>query len=1185
MPVTTPCPEAMVLRQLLLGELTPPDLESLSEHVLQCERCAGRLNGLRADDPLLQTLRGGDTTVTPPTPNALVFMERLERWLACVAEGATGALRDPLSEGLDTQATREPLAPGVCAPEVSALGALSPPRGPDELGRLGGYRVLKLLGEGGMGAVFLAEDTQLERPVALKVMLPALAAKRDARQRFLREAKAAAKLKDDHVVSIYQVGEDRGVPFLAMEYLHGESLESWLQRGKQLPVPEIVRLARDIARGLAAAHAKGLVHRDVKPANLWLESVVRGSELRLPPGGMDDRARTTDARVKILDFGLARGGVDEVQLTQSGTILGTPAYMAPEQGRGEPADARSDLFSLGCVLYRLCTGQAPFQGPTVMAVLTALATKDPRPVREVNPLIPEALAALVMRLLAKESKDRPASAQAVLHELQAVERQLAEESRTLALPVAAAETPEQAAKPPETKHVQSQPRRPRRWPLIAAGLLGIAGMVVLGGVVIRITSNDGKQTEIHVPDGSTVTVNPKGEVDVKLPGAGEKAVTAPPAGPPIFAGPSPLDKLDPAQIPPSERFAWQPKQLVAVLGEHRQRHWGMAQAAAVSRDGKRIATSGTDGMVRFWDAATCTEQGSVRVGPPGEYTTALAFAPDGKRLAFSGTSTPVGFLDLSGATPVREKMKLETKGEIPWRLTFTPDGKRLIGWVYDGQLVIWELSGGEAKVWLERPTRGSGLTKFSLSKDGRILACCLADKKVTLLDISAAEVREHLVVPQPNAVSGLDLSADGKRLAVASQDGKVRLWDVSGKTPAARGVFESGGVMVMRYSPNGKRLATASQSIRLWNVERPEPAGGEPFWGSLTANVVSDLAFTPDGKTLVVTGSDATVRFWDISGDRPQERNPIEPSSYVMGFPGNAGILPLVFSKDSKRLATLQSYSTRWWDLNGTAPVQLGLMQQRVPLAVSPDGKTLLLGSSWCDLTADVPRAGESYEKGELASATVTRLLPDDKTLVFGTHTGEIRIMERAAPKTLTERGRFNAGDGPVYHLEVSPDGRTLASVISGTVKLWDLAGQKPTLRDTLPYKQVQRLAFSPDSRMLAVSADAITTVWDVHERQAKQLSKWERFWEEGPANCVAFSPNSRTLASATARGKLTVRDAESGAIRQEWQLPGPISWVAYAPDGRHLLTVNSNGTGYILRLTTPDGRPYAPPMPAAAHQ
>src|SRR5262249_8483537 len=219
-----------------------------------------------------------------------------------------------------------------------------------------------------------------------------------ASQRFLREAQAAAAVKHDHVVTIYQVGEDRGVPFLAMEFLQGESLDDWLKRGRRPNASQVVRLGREIARGLAAAHDKGLIHRDVKPANIWLDREHAG-------------------RVKLLDFGLARAAGDNVHLTQSGCIVGTPAYMAPEQGRGEKVDHRCDLFSLGVVLYRLATGELPFTGATTMALLTALAVENPRAVQEINATLPPALANLIMRLLAKDPAARPPSAGEVVKQI------------------------------------------------------------------------------------------------------------------------------------------------------------------------------------------------------------------------------------------------------------------------------------------------------------------------------------------------------------------------------------------------------------------------------------------------------------------------------------------------------------------------------------------------------------------------------------------------------------------------------------------------------------------------------------------------------------------------------------------------------------------------------------------------
>jgi hypothetical protein len=298
--------------------------------------------------------------------------------------------------------THAPAATPAAA-ELDLAQVLRPPQGPEELGRLGNYRILGVLGSGGMGAVFKAEDLQLRRLVALKAMLPGIAASPANRQRFLREAQAAAAIEHDHIVPIYQVGEDRGIPFLAMQLLKGESLDDRLRREPRLPADEVIRVGRETAEGLAAAHAQGLIHRDIKPANLWLEGERR--------------------RVKVLDFGLARAAAGDSQLTQSGVIVGTPAYMAPEQAAGKPVDGRCDLFSLGCVLYRCSTGELPFRGTDNISTLMAVAMEQPRPPRALNAEVPPALSNLIMRLLAKNPADRPASARDVQLGLEIIARE------------------------------------------------------------------------------------------------------------------------------------------------------------------------------------------------------------------------------------------------------------------------------------------------------------------------------------------------------------------------------------------------------------------------------------------------------------------------------------------------------------------------------------------------------------------------------------------------------------------------------------------------------------------------------------------------------------------------------------------------------------------------------------------
>ncbi|MFO0880626.1 MAG: serine/threonine-protein kinase [Gemmataceae bacterium] len=264
---------------------------------------------------------------------------------------------------------------------------------------MGIYRVLKILGSGGMGIVFQAEDLKLRRQVALKVMKKSMAANPINRERFLREAQTAAAIDHDHIVPIYQVDEDRGVPFLAMKLLVGESLEDRLNREGKLDTGEVIRIGMEIAEGLAAAHERGLVHRDIKPANIWLEE------------GRD--------RVKIVDFGLAAWtSNDDARLTQENYLVGTPMYMSPEQASGDrPVDHRTDLFSLGSVLYRMATGSVPFKGRTTLNVLTALATRQPKPPRKRNPQLSSRLSDFILQLLSKRPEDRPRNARVVIAQL------------------------------------------------------------------------------------------------------------------------------------------------------------------------------------------------------------------------------------------------------------------------------------------------------------------------------------------------------------------------------------------------------------------------------------------------------------------------------------------------------------------------------------------------------------------------------------------------------------------------------------------------------------------------------------------------------------------------------------------------------------------------------------------------
>lgn len=356
------------------------------------------------------------------------------------------------------------------------LGFLEEPSHPEMLGSLGRYEIERVIGSGGMGIVLKGYDTELNRPVALKVLAPFLANNGAARQRFAREGRAAAAIVHEHVVAIHNVESDAKTPFLVMQYVPGQSLQARVDERGPLSVKEILRIGMQAASGLAAAHAQGVVHRDIKPSNILLENDLE--------------------RVLLTDFGLARAA-DDATVTQTGIVAGTPHYMSPEQANGQPIDQRSDLFSLGALLYFMCTGHPPFRAERAMAVLHRICHDRQRSVWEVNEEIPDQLSNLIDRLLEKKPGKRFASAEAVEGAL----RKMLEKSQ----------------RPRKLKVRKSWQRKLRqRSRLVLAGCLLLAAISVyifrqtdwFGGMEIPITPH---RTMISKPIQKTRSTQPRPE--------------------------------------------------------------------------------------------------------------------------------------------------------------------------------------------------------------------------------------------------------------------------------------------------------------------------------------------------------------------------------------------------------------------------------------------------------------------------------------------------------------------------------------------------------------------------------------------------------------------------------------------------------------------------------------------------
>jgi hypothetical protein len=388
------CPSPEAFDALLAGRLRDGDELAIEEHIGGCSSCQARLQEFSEAAAVLPK------TSVPDVARDVADSWRLKEVMEAMRRGPPATVT------------------AMGAPDTDAVPCEDLPNGRAgwwrRPARIGDYRVEAVLGQGGIGIVYRASDASLHRDVAIKVLRPALADDATMRERFLREARNAAALRHDHVVAIYGVGEHAGQPFLVMEYIPGGSLADRLIRKGRLSCPEVVRLGIEVASGLAAAHTKGIIHRDVKPGNiLW------------------DAER---ARYKLTDFGLAKA-LDDAGLTQTGTVAGTPEYISPEQAEGGTVDARSDLFSLGAVLYAACLGSSPFHADSSMGSLHRVRTHTPADLRQVRDDCPAELAQSIGCLLAKDPKRRYTSAAEVVEELRQLELRIAGDGREVGRPV------------------------------------------------------------------------------------------------------------------------------------------------------------------------------------------------------------------------------------------------------------------------------------------------------------------------------------------------------------------------------------------------------------------------------------------------------------------------------------------------------------------------------------------------------------------------------------------------------------------------------------------------------------------------------------------------------------------------------------------------------------------------------
>ncbi len=734
MNLQTACPDPKRLQGLLQGNLSADEQAALTEHIGDCSACQQALDQLASGGPTVAVLR----EVEPSTPTA------------------DSAYWSALAK-LDQEITRPGTPPPSRAPEAR-LDFLPASDDASHLGRLDQFAILGIIGRGGMGIVLRGFDTYLEREVAVKVLDPAMAQDEMARKRFCRESRTAASVTHENVVAVHHVAheESSDLPYLVMQLIDGESLDQRLARGR-LPLKDIVGIGAQVAAGLAAAHEKGLIHRDVKPANVLLE---RGTN-----------------RVKLTDFGLARAA-DDVRLTGTGLVTGTPLYMAPEQARGEDLDARADLFSLGVLLYELCTGQTPFEARTPLAVLKRLTDEPHQPVRELNPETPSWLAGVIDHLLAKSPADRFQSA-----------REVAE---ILDLQWSAMKTSSDAVPICPLKRAQ-------RLRLLLIIVAALAAGAVVTGVATYLWLSRG-------PRGLFA-----GTAEPPL------AVLRGNAGTVWGVGFSPGDRTLAMALEEGMIKLWDVE--TGTVKAMLQGHRGMAWTAAFSGDGLRLATSGDDNSARLWDLAT---NKTAKTLPTSAAVRAALFDRDAK-LVYTGDRQ--GHIRVWDATTGEEVRSWQHPGPV-FGLALAPDGKTVASAGTDRVVRLWDTETGQERLSLSGHT--GPVYSLSFRRDGKVLASAGWDRTVRLWDTGTGELMRTLE-GHGKDIWAVDFAPDGNTLASGGQDGVVRVWDAGSGQLLAELAGHDGTVHSLAYSRDGSRIASGGRdgTVHLWKAALIGPGSAE----------------------------------------------------------------------------------------------------------------------------------------------------------------------------------------------------------------------------------------------------------------------------------------------------------------------------------------------------------------------
>jgi WD40 repeat protein/tRNA A-37 threonylcarbamoyl transferase component Bud32 len=1034
------------------------------------------------------------------------------------------------------------------------------------------YEVGEEVARGGLGRIIQARDRRLNRLVAVKLLRV-----RDARaeSRFLREALITARLQHPAIVPIYEAGVwPDGEPFYAMKLLAGKSLAELIEQTPKLEqrlalLPNVI----SVVDAIAYAHENRVIHRDLKPHNIMVAAF--GETVVIDWGlAKDLDADLSDSGEGLTPSSLAPSTPSVYSGdTVAGSVLGTPAYMPPEQAQGQKADERADVYALGAVLYHLLAGRMPFSGLSPQETKQRLRMGAPPELGSVAPGAPVDLIAIVHKAMAPDRAHRYPSA-----------RELAADLRRF-----------------ETGQLVSV--RAYGWwevlwralrknlAVVAVAAIALLSVLAVAGVSLRriIQERNVAVAARSAADVARVQADRRGDEMVRVQAA--TALERDPTAALAWLKQHPSSE----QLPLLRTIASDAQARGAAKHVFRK-HEGRVTGLSFGADADHLASIGADGFMVAYDLKRSVSR--PLLSPPG-LLWALARAPDGKTLAVADMGKTVRLI---GDAPER---RLDIAGGRVLSLEYSPEGRFLAAGTVEGKVWLWNLDTGDRR---DLPGHNSEVRDLAFSRDGALLASTGFDGKVRLITLASGEAKT-LSVPRDEVFSA-DFGADGL-LAIGGEEGVARLWDRQGALVAElRG--HKGPIVQVEFSPDGTLLATGSRdhTLRLWRAPFKDSRVLEGHSGE-----VLRLAFSPDGRTLASASTDRTVRLWDLG------------SSDVRVLEGHeAALYTVTFSPDGSALASSgQDGSVRVWSV-GSAGGHAALGFKKVALSplgtgkagLATDGTLIELdaqaaahvvpGSDWrwfgfADeerlvgldgnrdvvlwqngvartlgrLTVDIGYA--ALASGQLAVAawdgtvhvwnladgsehvwrghkqyTLNLLAsPDGKLLASAGDEGDVKLwnVETGEARTL---GGLAA---PVHHIRFSPDGKLLASGdLNGVVRVWDVA-RGVTALEYKDHGFVRAVAFSRDGALLATGGD------DKKVRVRKVATGETLAVLDGPEQTVldlAFSNDGALVAAASADQTVRVFEWKSGAARVLRAHRAQVSRVLFSADGETLSSADEDG-------------------------